>query len=84
MIFGNLLFKRFNISHEERVTQYYVSSYEDAQSLANHVLICLNRTKKYYTFEKVATYHAHLCMDICDTYKLLSYFQDNPDKYVAS
>ncbi|XP_060848555.1 KIF-binding protein [Rhopalosiphum padi] len=80
MIFNNLLFKNFNMWNEERVTRYYVNNYEDAQLLANSILINLNRTKKYYTFEKSASYYSDLCMDTCLTYKLLSYFQDNPDK----
>jgi len=80
-IFNNLFFNNFNIWNEERVTQYYVNNYDDAQSLANNILVNLNRTKKYYTFEKSANYYSDLCMDTCTTYKLLSYFQDNPDKY---
>lgn len=80
-IFSNLLFKNFNMPHEERMTRYYVNNFEDAQSLVNSIVINLNRTKKYYTFEKTANYYSDLCMDTCLAYKLLSYFQDNPEKY---
>jgi len=80
-IFSNLLFKNFNMVNEERMTRYYVNNFEDAQSLVNSIVINLNRTKKYYTFEKSANYYSDLCMDTCLSYKLLSYFQDNPEKY---
>lgn len=79
-IFSNLLFKNFNMLNEERMTRYYVNNFEDAQSLVNSIVINLNRTKKYYTFEKTANYYSDLCMDTCLSYKLLSYFQDNPEK----
>ncbi|XP_016661625.1 LOW QUALITY PROTEIN: protein KBP homolog [Acyrthosiphon pisum] len=79
-IFNNLLFKNFTMWNEERVTRYYVNNYEDAQTLANHTLVNLTATKKYYSFEKTAIYHTDLCMDTCVVYKLLSNFQDNPDK----
>lgn len=81
VIFSNLSFKNFNMLNEEWMTQYYVNNFEDAQSLVNSIVINLNRTKKYYTFEKTANYYSDLCMDICLSYKLLSYFQDSPDKY---
>ena len=80
-IFNNLFFKNFNMCNEERVTQYYVNNYEDAQTLANNILVNLTATKKYYSFEKTANYYSDLCMDTCFVYKLLSNFQDNPDKY---
>ncbi|XP_022170242.1 protein KBP homolog [Myzus persicae] len=79
-IYNNLFFKNFNMWNEERVTQYYVNNYEDAQTLANSILANLNATKKYYSFEKMASYYSDLCMDTCVVYKLLTYFQDNPDK----
>jgi len=81
VIFNNLLFKNFILWNEERVTQYYVNNYEDALTLANSVLINLAATKKYYSFEKTANYYSDLCMDTCTVYKLLTYFQENPDKY---
>jgi len=80
-IFNNLLFKNFVLWNEERVTQYYVNNYEDAQTLANNILANLTATKKYYSFEKTANYYTDLCMETCTVYKHLSNFQDNPDKY---
>lgn len=80
MIFDDLLFKNYNVLYEEYVTQYYVTSYKDAQALANNTLMWLNQTKEYYTFEKAASVYAYLCQESCRTYKLLSYYQDNPNK----
>lgn len=80
-IVNNLLFKNFTLWNEECVTRYYVNNYADAQTLADNILLNLTATKKYYTFEKTATYYSDLCMDTCAVYKLLSNFQDNPDKY---
>ncbi|KAL4120729.1 hypothetical protein QTP88_013365 [Uroleucon formosanum] len=79
-VVNNLLFKNFTLWNEECVTQYYVNNYADAQTLADNILLNLTATKNYYTFEKTATYYSDLCMDTCAVYKLLSDFQDNPDK----
>jgi len=80
-IFDNLFFDNFNLWNEERVTQYYVNNYEDALTLANSILVNLTTTKKYYTFERTGNYYSGLAMDTCTVYKLLTSFQDNPDKY---
>lgn len=80
-IFNNLFFNNFNMWNEERMTQYYVNNYEDALTLANSILVNLTTTKKYYTFERTSNYYTGLSMDTCTVYKLLTSFQDNPDKY---
>ena len=78
--FKELRFKDLEVSVlEERVTDKLPSSYEEAKSLYQFSLKCLEKSKEFYKLDGYVTAYVEITQDISQLYKYLSFFDDNFD-----
>uniref|UniRef100_A0A6V7LLG8 KIF-binding protein n=1 Tax=Bracon brevicornis TaxID=1563983 RepID=A0A6V7LLG8_9HYME len=82
-ILENLKFKKLEDkikSIEEQVTDKFLLDFSDARKVFLNVQKWLEEAKKYYALETHASDYVHIVQDISQSYRYLSFFEDDDDR----
>ncbi|XP_015121418.1 protein KBP homolog [Diachasma alloeum] len=65
---------------EEQITDKYLLDFSDARKVFLNVQKWLEEAKKYYALETHASDYVHIVQDVSQSYKYLSFFEDDDDR----
>lgn len=78
--FKELRFKDLEVSvYEERVTDKLPSNYEEAKSLYQFSMKCLDKSKEFYKLDGYVTAYVEIVQDVSQLYKYLAFFDNSFD-----
>ena len=78
--FKELRFKDLEVSvYEERVTDKLPTNYEEAKTLYQFSIKCLDKAKEFYKLDGFVTAYVEIVQDLSQLYKCLSFFDNSFD-----